>query len=224
MLVAKIEYMRFDRIIAVSIIILLPSTVFAQIKMGIKAGININGLIVRDNPNLGPFNYDETKAGYHFGVNASKSISEKFNIHGELVFEKRRYADKWDQSGVLLPVSFNYVQDYISIPILIELATLNKIGLYIGPSFGYRLSDKLDTNDQAITQLYEKTFDSNEEIQLYTGIKISAIENFVLDLRYGYSLTNTGVIKYFRTAGREQSTIKDNGFRISFIYLLNSTQ
>lgn len=128
---------------------------------GLKAGYSSLALKVSVS---GGGSATEDLTGFYFGGFAEINFSEKFALQPELLFAN--YSEDGESSGVLL------------IPVLAKYKANEQFSLFAGPQFDYL------TNEE----------DSEGLKRLGLGFAIGAAfdinENFILDARYSFGLTD----------------------------------
>jgi hypothetical protein len=120
------------KIIIVLLTLSLSSTMNAQVKFGIKGGLNAS--FISNNGNS-----SSMKAGLHAGGAAMIPFSnEKMGINPELLFSQK--------GGIENNPKVTTTLNYLSIPILFYYQPVSKIYLQLGPEFSFLLSAKGKTN------------------------------------------------------------------------------
>jgi len=122
--------------------ILLVSASFAQVKVGVTAGLNVSNLVQSGADN----NY---KAGFQAGVVADFGISENFSVIPELLFSQRGGKSKTnlDLAGNRVSMSesarINYLQLPVNAAYKFNVGNGSKLFVFAGPYFGYGLSGEM---------------------------------------------------------------------------------
>ncbi len=164
---------------------IISSNGIAQISLGGKAGINISNLAVKDLP--AEFE-DGTNSsiGFHFGLFGEFKLSEQLSASTELLYTKR--GTKSDDD---VRINLNYIE----VPILLVYYPLDRVGIELGPNFGYLLSANAVSNDSKgdLNDVYDTNFDFG----ISAGFKIEAYQNVLFFARYYYGLTK--VVEVFFT-------------------------
>lgn len=106
---------------------LLSSVTFAQLKGGIKAGLNMSTLKV----DIEGFGSDsENGTSFHFGAYANFGLSDAVSVQPELLYNSLKASDGDDD------VTFNY----LSIPVMFQYTIAEKFNLQAGPQIGLLMS------------------------------------------------------------------------------------
>lgn len=105
------------------VLALLSSVTFAQLKGGLKAGLNMSTLKV----DVEGFGSDsENGTSFHFGAYANFGLSDAVSIQPELLYNSLKASDNGDD------VTFNY----LSIPVMFQYSIAEKFNLQAGPQIG----------------------------------------------------------------------------------------
>lgn len=179
-------------------------TVWAQLELGIKTGINVNSVRLIKNYSVtglgGTYN---PELGFQVGVLGEYFFKKDFSIGLELGYEGLNYSkttvepSEWTQD-------FNENLNYFSMPVTGKYYFLNKKGFRLSAELGFQVQLLSQTN----STLEFKNQKSNENIQktaaqinqrnntLFYGLGGVAISrkigggNLFFDLRYAYGFNN----------------------------------
>ncbi|MGZ3838814.1 MAG: porin family protein [Flavisolibacter sp.] len=171
----------------------------AQIKFGIKGGVNItkvNGVAFRD----------EFRYGYHLGGFAEIGLGKKWGIQPEVLFNQyQTRADSSFKDVYQNSLSFSNYRDvklnYLSIPLLLNYKLANIFSLQAGPQFGVLISQ-----DKNLVQNGKEAF-KNGDFSLLGGAQIN-ISKLRVTGRYVVGLNNINDIS-------NQNKWKNQGFQLS---------
>ena len=121
---------------------ILFNTSFAQIKIGLTAGLNIsNSIFNQMNSSTESNNY---KAGFQAGVVADFGISNQFSITPELLFSQR------GSKGNISYLTLNYMQLPVNATYKFDVGNDSKLFVFAGPYLSYALSGKIKTAERLI--------------------------------------------------------------------------
>jgi hypothetical protein len=181
----------------VIVLILLVFQSSAQVKFGVKAGLNLANMTAKDNDQIYSKDY-KSKAGYHFGVTAEFAVNEKFSIEPALLFSTKGFKLEDTYSGHSYKVTANL--NYLEIPInALYKMDLGGTKLFVsaGPYLGYALSGKAKTTssgspDEETTIKIGSGTDKDIKaidfgLNIGAGVEFGAI---TLGLQYGLGLAN----------------------------------
>lgn len=171
----------------------------AQIKFGIKGGVNItkvNGVAFRD----------EFRYGYHLGGFAEIGLGKKWGIQPEVLFNQyQTRADSSFKDVYQNSLSFSNYRDvklnYLSIPLLLNYKLANIFSLQAGPQFGVLISQ-----DKNLVQNGKEAF-KNGDFSFLGGAQIN-ISKLRVTGRYVVGLNNINDIS-------NQNKWKNQGFQLS---------
>jgi hypothetical protein len=184
------------KIYALIICAFFAQAAMAQIKFGVKGGVNITK--IDDKAFKDEFNY-----GYHLGGFAEIGLGSKLGIQPEVLFNQ--YQTKVDTSLENIWNPLKSGQDaklnYLSIPILLNYKLANIFTLQAGPQFGVLISQ-----DKNLLQNGEEAF-KNGDFSLLGGAQIN-ISKLRFTGRYFVGLNNISDIN-------NQTKWKNQGFQLS---------
>lgn len=182
----------------------------AQVKTGLKAGININTVKYRNS------DAEMASVGYHAGALAQISIARGFFIRPEVQYSRKGYrfpAMGSDGSGT---VRFHY----IAVPLLAGFPIGHKLAFLVGPEFGFltKASSKFSTFTRNVTNNFQK-FDWGLDL----GGTYQLTSALGVEVRYNYGFR--GLIQGITTDENGNPTGSDrNGanrvFQAGLFYLL----
>ena len=143
-----------DRFIRVTLLLsfLTVASADAQVAFGIKGGLNLTTLDVKD-PEL---SY-ESRTGYHAGI-FLRSRMDKVAIQPELLL--------FTQQGNLESTFFGTAREsftYLSIPVILKFYPVGGLNIQLGPQFGFLIDGEreydnfLSSGTEDITDHYKKS-------------------------------------------------------------------
>jgi hypothetical protein len=149
----------------------------SELEFGVKGGVNFTG-----------FHTGSSTFSSEFGINlggiAEYSISEKFSIQAELLFnQKAGTFTVRDNSNIVLG-NVESKLGYIDIPILAKIYIGNKFSFEVGPQIGFNISEKTEFNGEEI-ESEVKTLDT----ALVGGFGYHFDQGLFIQARYGYGLS-----------------------------------
>ncbi len=180
------------------VIIALTTTLesFAQIKFGVKGGLNFANVLDKTNNRTYSDDY-KSKIGFNLGVTAEYSISEKFAIEPGLLFSTKGY--KLEDSGITGSINLNYLEVPINAIYKIEFSNA-KILIIAGPYLGYAISGKMKASEPVLgvnEDSKEQKVEIGTDIKaLDFGLNIGTgveIKDITICLQYGYGLSNLSI-------------------------------
>ncbi|MGM5629757.1 porin family protein [Apibacter raozihei] len=111
----------------------------SQIKLGVKAGINISSL-------YGDMSTNNAKAGVYGGVYARVQVAERFSIQPEVLFSMQgaESDDTWGWNYWHTDSYYDekYVLNYITIPLMFQYRIIKGLRAEVGPQVNFALYKK----------------------------------------------------------------------------------
>ncbi len=160
---------------------------FAQ-EFGIKAGLNLSNMLVKDDNTTYSDDYD-MKIGFHVGVTAEFPLAELFSFETGLLFTQKGY--KYD--GAWGDYALNLY--YLEVPLLGKATyDLGDVMLYgqLGPYVGFGLAGKFKSDDEE-EDIDWGSDDDDDLKRLDFGLNIGAgvqVSNITIGASYGLGLMN----------------------------------
>ncbi len=185
-------------------LVVLTTTVFAsqaQIRFGLKAGLNIYNFS-GDDADGEDF---KSKIGFNAGGLVNIPISDNFSVQPELLYsvEGAKQEDGDDRA--------NYNLNYVNIPVMLQFNSTSGFYAEAGPQIGFLTSAKLDykiggiEGDEDIKESFKST---NFSLGIGAGYKMSS--GFGVGARYNLGLGNI--------LDATDADLKVGGFNICLIY------
>jgi len=141
------------RFFGTAIVLLMTTFTFAQVSLGLKAGVNYANISTPDLSIVGIPNSNANRS-FTFGAVADIGIKNGFSIQPELNFSKKGFEISQgiplELLNVNLPVGVKAITDlnYLEVPLLGKYSFGNdKVGAYVvaGPTMGYATSGRFKT-------------------------------------------------------------------------------
>jgi hypothetical protein len=160
---------------------LLSSDVYAQIKGGIKGGLNVSNLYVDE------VDDENARFGFNIGFYGQVLSSETFAIQPELLFSTK--GSKVEYGGNFFDQTIKYNLSYLDLPVLAVFKLGESAEIHIGPYASYLLGASISHegdlgNDvDEIDKDHLKSFDYG----LAGGFGLN-FGNFQVGARYNYGL------------------------------------
>lgn len=177
-----------------------------QVEFGIKAGGNLSNVTFK---NIDEAPQPKTHLGFHAGALLKTPVTEKVTFRAELLYNQKGYS--FD-----LP---NYSRNafslhYISLPLLVEFATIDKLFLVAGSEISF------------LTNSRERAPNLNTlDIGLSGGVAYAFKENLGAEIRYTHGLRNINRFEHTDAAGNrtgETGTIGPNqNIQLGLYLMLN---
>jgi len=194
------------------ILFLFSITTNAQVRFGLKSGLNISD-IVEDDSGEEATNFD-TKLGFVGGVYFNYQFNNMFAVQPEIYYSMKgaKLKDQYNDLNLKLT--------YVEIPILLQFivplkGTPVKPLLFVGPAMGLNLTSKSEqTYNGQTTEVDNKDNTKSTDLGLVFGGGISlplGKNQLGIDVRYSLGLSNIG-----KDTG--SATIKNNIINFNLFY------
>lgn len=173
----------------------------AQVKFGVKAGLNGYNFSGDEADDLNT----ETKIGFNVGGLVNVPISEKFSFQPEVVFstEGAKISEGDDR------INFNL--NYINIPLLAQFNSASGFYAEAGPQIGLLMSAKTDSKIGGVSadeDIKDQLKGTNFSVAIGAGYKLASGLGF--GARYNFGLSNI--------SDDETSDIKVGGFQVGISF------
>jgi len=186
-----------------SVILLLSLTVLAKAQsadthFGLKAGLNISSLDVKDGVDF------DSKAGFHIGGLAHVHLSPHFGIQPEIVYSEQGGKDGEDKWKI----------NYLNVPVLFQYMTGSGFRLQTGPQLGFAVSSKIKSGD---VERNIKDDVNTVDVSWAIGASYLFPEAIGIDARYNIGITNVN--------DAETPEVRNRVFQIGLFYqFMNTTR
>ncbi len=186
------------KLLIVVILLTMTTGSYAQIRFGVKGGLNLANMLYKDKYDTYSKDY-KMKAGFHIGMTLEFSISEKFAIEPGLLYSLKGF--KMEDSGITNSFNLNYLEIPINAVYKIDLGS-GKILIFAGPYFAYGISGKMKSSEAMFgANMNEKELklelgndkDKDDLKALDYGLNFGAgfeIVGVTIGLQYGLGLAN----------------------------------
>jgi len=211
---------------AFTICILLSSTttLFGQIEVGLKAGLNLTNFTYTDDLDFGSLTGQEIgsgfeslseaefRTGFHAGAYALLDVGA-LSLQPELLFSQKgvtNYSAAGDE----------IVLNYLSIPIMLGFQPFDFIHFQIGPEFSFLMSNKFKIDgqdDREIEDWYAST-----DIGAALGVSFDWPGPGLISLRYVHGLS--GVLENDVVTGTQTFNNRNRTIQASLAFPLFSTE
>ncbi|PKN79254.1 MAG: hypothetical protein CVU48_05895 [Candidatus Cloacimonetes bacterium HGW-Cloacimonetes-1] len=201
-------------ILLVAILTMFVGILVAQVKIGVKLGLNMANI----NSESLPINTD-ARFGAHLGAIMQYPLIPELLVQPELLFSMKGYSYESSEPEFSQSIKVRY--NYLEVPMLLKYnAGIPEMWIqpYIGPSVGFLLSAKAKgeyTSNGDTHSVDEDMKQGMRDIDLGWIIGIDAIymDNLMIGLRYNHGL-------FGLTEGIDDSP-KNRTFMLSVGYLLD---
>lgn len=203
------------------LLLFVTTQTFAQVKFGVKAGLNLSN--VTDKDKFGNNSaYYSMKTGFHLGVTAEFPVSEFFSFEPGLLYSTKGYIYK--DLDYKATNSVNYLEIPMNAIYKINLGGA-KLLVSAGPYVGYALSGKHKGTEKGYdfdNSIKIGNSDTDDMKALDYGLNIGAgveIKQMTIGVQYGFGLANIATYHDIKAYG---SKISGKGIGISVGYKFGS--
>ena len=175
---------------------LLAKAQSADTHFGLKAGLNISSLDVKDGVDF------DSKAGVYIGGLAHVHLSPHFGVQPEIVYSQQGGKDGNDKWNI----------NYINIPVLFQYMTGGGLRLQTGPQLGFAVSSKIKSGD-----IEQNINDDVKTVDVSWSLGASYLfpEAIGIDARYNIGLTNVN--------DAETPEVRNRVFQVGLFYQFMNT-
>jgi len=166
------------------------SAQYADTHFGVKAGLNISSLDVKDGVDF------DSKAGLYLGGLAHMHLSPHFAVQPEVVYSQQGGKDGNDKWNI----------NYVNVPILLEYMAGNGFRIETGPQLGIKTAAKIKSGDVEVQNHDVNTFDFSWPI----GASYVFAGGIGVDVRYNIGITNVN--------DAESPVVRNRVFQIGLFY------
>ena len=163
---------------------------------GLKAGLNISSLDVKDGVDF------DSKAGVYIGGLAHVHLSPHFGVQPEIVYSQQGGKDGNDKWNI----------NYINVPVLFQYMTGGGLRLQTGPQLGFAVSSKIKSGD-----IEQNINDDVRTVDVSWSLGASYLfpEAIGIDARYNIGLTNVN--------DAETPKVRNRVFQVGLFYQFMNT-
>jgi len=183
----------------VVVFVLITFTSYAQLQVGLKAGVNVS------NFTGGDFNNIETKSlvGFH-GGSFLRWMFDKLALQPELLFSTQ--GAKLDSAGM----EKDYKVNYLNIPIMLQYEMNGGFYLEAGPQFGFKLDEDVPDNTTA------EDFANSSDVAIALGLGYHTKIGLGIGARYNVGVSKVGNFE----AGNINPDFKNGVLQFSLFYTI----
>jgi opacity protein-like surface antigen len=196
--------------IILSLALLLGIGAAAQIKFGIKAGLNLSSLsdikAEVSGISVKVFDNDGMAVGFHAGGFVNFSFGQYVGLQSELLFSMQGGQQKLSSflASRLIPfglpanLRYSYTFDYINIPVLLDIKPFANFSILIGPQIGFNIYKSATESAGGVSDTisgsdFDDTFGDNSfksvDFAVVGGLQYTFIDHLTIGARYNWGLT-----------------------------------
>ena len=191
------------KILILSLALFLGIGAAAQVKFGVKAGLNLSSVSDVEASALGisisALENDGMAIGFHAGGFINFSFGQYIGLQPEVLFSMQGGKQKFSASPIfpaeLSNASIDYNFSYINIPVLLDIKPFANFSILVGPQIGFNIHKSATAKGETISGsdfddfFGEDTFKSFD-FAVVGGLQYTFIEHLTIGARYNFGLTN----------------------------------
>jgi hypothetical protein len=196
--------------IILSLALLLGIGATAQIKFGVKAGLNLSSLSGMEakasGVSISLLDSDGMAVGFHAGGFVNFSFGQYIGLQPELLFSMQGgkqkpssfIASQLTPFGMPGNLNYSYTFDYINVPVLLDIKPFANFSILIGPQIGFNIYKSATQSAGGISETIsgsdfddvfgDDTFKSFD-FAVVGGLQY-VIDHLTIGARYNWGLTN----------------------------------
>jgi opacity protein-like surface antigen len=189
------------KVLMLSLALILGIGANAQIKYGVKAGLNLSNLSVLEATHDGESRSEDLdksmSVGFHAGGFANFSFGQYVGLQPELLFSMQGGKFKKGEYKA------SYTFDYINVPVLVDIKPFANFSILAGPQIGFNIyksateeyeGESETTSGSEFDEVYkngDKKFFKGFDFAAVVGLQYTFIEHLTVGARYNIGLTNS---------------------------------
>jgi hypothetical protein len=154
-----------------------------QYSIGFKPSFLIISAKYTEEPELMGLNLS-SRGSYGFGITLEDQVNKLIGFKVEPRFIAKGYNINWSPEDVDI-----YKNNYISLPILIDISPIKKFSFEIGTDICYLFSSGVKSSGSQSFQKNDSPNLKHFEFSLVTGVSYLFLKRFDFGVRYGFGLT-----------------------------------
>ncbi len=185
--------------------VLLQAPAFGQMKLGLKGGLNLSTLLMRNESGNCSVDLFDSRVGHYFGVALELPMGRFLAFQGEAL-----YSVKGAEGD---PSTISERLTYLNFPILLKIMPIRNVYLNGGVELGYRIQ-----REGPVVPLAE----NREDLAYVLGLSVELGTHFGVDLRYIGGLTDLGSVFCTDASGQTigEGHLRNRVFQLGVHYFL----
>lgn len=147
---------------------------------GIKGGLNLSTITGDD------FDSPDMRTSFHIGAVAEFPLADMFSIQVEGLYSSQGFKTDLDVDNE--DVEFQI--DYINLPVLAKIYVTKGLSLDVGPQFGFKVNEEIDTNPDSDSGDFETDRVENFDFGVAGGLTFQSEMGLFASGRYIYGMTD----------------------------------
>ena len=200
-------------VIVAALTFAMPSQ--AQIKFGVKAGLNIDQVNLKDLPaNV----KKDNRTGFFAGVTADVTIPlAGLGADASLLYDNKVIGIEESISDTEAQKTLHYISLPINVKYTIGFSSLASVYVATGPQFSWNVGDRHWALNKELGQGWEL---NSSEFSWNVGAGATVLKHVRVGYNYNIGIGNTAETTFFKTADKAvKGKLKNNTHQISLTYL-----
>jgi hypothetical protein len=172
---------------------------FGQFSLGVKAGLNINNIAIKDEPS-GMETDKKATMGFHVGVYTKLAISKKFSFIPELQFSQRGY-----KFPSIISSDSRVNMNYLELPLLLSYSPVEFLNIDLGSTIAYKISTVMKSD--GMSRKMGDDFDEDLDIGITGGLRFNVSEKIAVIGRYYYGVSSLWELNFRDDANNPLGTV-----------------
>jgi opacity protein-like surface antigen len=192
------------KILILSLALVLGIGATAQVKYGVKAGLNLSSLsaveVSASGANITILENDGMAVGFHAGGFVNFSFGQYIGLQPELLYSMQGGQQKF--SSVVSQIfpgmenaSIDFTFSYINIPVLLDIKPFANFSILIGPQIGFNIYKSATAEGETksgsdFDNVFGKDTFKGFDFAVVGGLQYTFIDHLTIGARYNFGLTN----------------------------------
>jgi opacity protein-like surface antigen len=189
------------KVLILSLALLLGIGATAQVKFGVKAGLNLSSLsdvkAEVSGISVTALENDGMTVGFHVGGFVNFSFGQFIGLQPELLFSMQ--GGKQKTNSLIGIGSVDYTFDYINVPVLLDIKPFAGFSVLVGPQIGFNIYKSATFGDKTYSGSdFDKEFEDafgekpfqSFDLAAVIGVQYTFIDHLTVGARYNIGLTD----------------------------------
>lgn len=150
---------------------------------GVKGGVNFATITGDD------FDSPDSRTSFHVGALAEFPLAEIFSIQVEALYSGQGFEYNFDGGILGGEGNVEYQLDYINVPVLAKVYVIEGLSLEVGPQFGFKVNEEIDTDANSDGGDYEFEEAEDFDFGIAAGLTFETSMGLFASGRYNMGLT-----------------------------------
>jgi opacity protein-like surface antigen len=207
------------KIITVAAALMITLGANAQIKYGVKAGLNVSqfgGGTVKEKGVSYDIDATGMLHGFHAGAYANFDFGQLFGLQPEVVFSMQGQKKKNDNNNE------KFYLNYINVPVLLTIKPLPNFSILAGPQMGINVYKSISRKDFSVSSsAFENILGADKKVNAVDfaavlGVQYTLFNHLTVGARYNFGFTPAiGLTKKGKDSGMSLSGVANRVIQVS---------